>query len=480
MPGWRSDAPSHDSALKQQALANAYVPIVRGFLLPAIVYYAIITWSHFQSETGIHLQLMAGISAVTAIAYYVIRQHVLAAGLISMRRLELSGLLVNALMYSNVLLVMLLNYTESKLIYFALMAVVFSTTGVTVRAAVTSIVVALVSLYVFARMGGPALVEQYLFIGLAAAFGSLGMATLLRKAMVQQVEARLLADQLASQAQHLAQTDPLTGLPNRRAVFKQLDRLVAEQQPFWVGVIDLDGFKSINDVYGHVVGDRLLCAVVESARAIDLGDGLFGRLGGDEFVVILPGHLPEIALQALGEQIIAAMSVPHPIELLNLTVGASAGFAHFPSMGQSSGQIYEHADFALYRAKISRRGHTVLFDASENQAMQDTLAIERALREGDLEHELQLHFQPQYSIGEHRIVEFEALARWDSATVGRIRPDIFIGVAERCGLIGKVTHILFAKYLDALAQLPENIGVSFTCRPRTSAAGRSSIRCSTW
>lgn len=456
---------SGDSSIKRQALAEAYLPIVRGILLPAGLYYIFIACSYFLDVVGPKYLLLAGISAVTAIIYYIIRQHVL-VGRVSMIRLEMSGLLFNVLMYTNVLLVMLLNYAEGKLIYFAIMAVIFSTTGVTLRGAMSSIVVSLVSLYVFARMGGPAVLEQYLFIGVATAFASLGMATLLRKAMVQQVDARLLADKLAAQAQHLAQTDPLTGLPNRRAVFNQLDRLVAEQQPFWVGVIDLDGFKSVNDVYGHLIGDRLLCAAVEQAKSVDLGDGLFGRLGGDEFVVVLPGRLPEAALEALGEQIIAAMSVPHQIELLSLTVGASGGFAHFPSMGQSSGQIYEHADFALYRAKTNRRGHAVLFDATENQAMQDTLAIERALREGDLEREMQLHFQPQYSIARQRIVEFEALARWDSASVGRIRPDVFICVAERCGLIGKVTHILFQKYLDSLAQLPEDIGVSFNLSAR--------------
>ena len=450
-----------DSSVKQQALADAYVPIVRGFLLPASFYYAFVTWGHFQDETGPNLLLLGGASAVTAFSYYLIRYYVLGKGLISLRRLEASGLCANILMYANVVLYMVLHYTESKLIYFALMAVVFSTTGVTLRAAVLSIVASIVSLYMFARLAGPVVVEQYVVIGVATAFAALGMATLLRKAMLQQVDARLLADVMATEAQRLARTDPLTGLPNRRAVFQEIDALVAAQSPFWVGIIDLDGFKSVNDVYGHVIGDSLLCAVVEGAKSVDLGEGLFGRIGGDEFIFVLPGRLPDHDLQALGEQIIAAISVSHQVELLQLTVGASAGFAHFPSMGQSSAQIYEHADFALYRAKTSRRGHTVLFDARENQAMQDTLAIERALREGLLESELELYFQPQYSTARQRIVGFEALARWNSPRVGNVRPDVFIRVAERCGLIGTVTRILFQKCLDGLAQMPDDIGVSF-------------------
>ena len=450
-----------DSSVKQQALADAYVPIVRGFLLPASFYYAFVTWAHFQDETGINLVLLAGPSALTALAYYLMRQHILAKAPVSLRRLELAGLCANALMYANVVVYMLVHYTESKLVYFALMAVVFSTTGVTVRAAVLSIVASIASLYLFARLAGPVVVGQYVFIGVATAFAALGMSTLLRKAMVQQVEARLRADDLAAEAQRLAQTDALTGLPNRRAVFQQLDALVAAQSPFWVGIVDLDGFKSVNDVYGHLIGDRLLCAVVESAKSVDLGDGIFGRIGGDEFIFVLPGRHPEAALERLAGEIIAAIATPHRIELLELMLGASAGFAHFPSMGQSSVQIYEHADFALYRAKTTRRGQIVLFDADENQAMQDTLAIERALREGDLEAELELHFQPQYSIARQRIVGFEALARWNSPRVGKVRPDVFIAVAERCGLIGKVTPILFQKCLDGLARMPDDIGVSF-------------------
>ena len=91
----------------------------------------------------------------------------------------------------------------------------------------------------------------------------------------------------------------------------------------------------------------------------------------------------------------------------------------------------------------------------------DTLAIERALREGLLESELELYFQPQYSTARQRIVGFEALARWNSPRVGNVRPDVFIRVAERCGLIGTVTRILFQKCLEGLAQMPEDIGVSF-------------------
>tara|TARA_R110002020_G_scaffold19053_40_gene66247 strand:- start:1821 stop:3764 length:1944 start_codon:yes stop_codon:yes gene_type:complete len=449
------------SAAKQQALADAYLPIVRGFLLPASIYYAFITWAHFQDETGRNLLLLAGASAVTALAYWLIRQYALTKGPVSLGRLELLGVSANGLMYGNVVLYHLVHYTESKLIYFALMAVVFSTTGVSLRGTMISIAVSIGTLYLFAYAAASVDVAQYVYIGLATAFASLGMASLLRKAMVQQVEARMRADDLAAKAQHLARSDPLTGLPNRRAVFHRLDALVTARQPFWGGIVDLDGFKSVNDAYGHVIGDRLLCAVVEQVRAIELGEGLFARIGGDEFFFVLPGELPDAALLALGERIIAAIGVSHQIGLLQLTVGASAGFAHFPAMGQSSAQIYEHADFALYRAKTMRRGHAVLFDARDNQAMQDSLAIERALREGDLEHELDLYFQPQYSMAHQAIVGFEALARWNSPQVGAVRPDIFIGVAERCGLIGRVTPILFRKCLDGLARLPDDIGVSF-------------------
>jgi diguanylate cyclase (GGDEF)-like protein len=244
-------------------------------------------------------------------------------------------------------------------------------------------------------------------------------------------------------------------------VFEKIDYLVSQGKPFWMGIFDLDGFKAINDVYGHSMGDRLLCAIVDRAIEINVEGAKFGRIGGDEFLAILPGTRSEEEIKHIGKHTIEAISRPYPIDLLDLTVGASAGFAHFPTMGSSSAQLYEKADFALYKAKTNRRGHCFVFDTREDEEMKQAIEIERAMREGDLEQELFLLFQPQYSPEQGRVVGFEALARWQSPQLGLVRPDLFIRAAERAGHIRRVTNILFSKGLAEMAQWPSDISLSF-------------------
>ncbi|MCY0096010.1 putative bifunctional diguanylate cyclase/phosphodiesterase [Hoeflea ulvae] len=447
--------------VRQQALAEAYRPIVRGFLLPACAYYVFITWSHWRDETGLTLAILGSMSAITAVIYYLVRQHVTVGDRLTLNKLELCGLLVNMLMYINVVTYLLIHFEQSKLVYFSLMAVVFSTTGVTMRTTLFSVAISLATLYWFAS-GLPAeLLTQYVSIGVATAFASLGMATLLRKAIRRQIDARLLADELAAKAQRLADTDMLTGIPNRRAVFEKIDYFISQKRPFWIGIFDLDGFKAINDVYGHVIGDDLLCRVVKRSAKLNLPGCTFGRIGGDEFICIVSGSQAERDIEQFGAKVIQAVSCPYPVGPMELTVGVSAGFTHYPSMGQSSGQLYEQADFALYKAKAHRRGQCVLFETAENEEMQQAIAIERQLREADLDSELFLLFQPQYSPSRQRVTGFEALARWQNPTLGLVAPDQFIRAAERSGHIRKVTAILFEKALENLADWPEDIGLSF-------------------
>nr|WP_246745923.1 EAL domain-containing protein [Ciceribacter sp. L1K22] len=453
--------------VRRQALADAYVPIVRGFLLPGCAYYVFVTWGHWRDETGRELAILGGISALTALAYWLMRQSVLGRPKVSLGVLEACGVLTNVLMYSNVLAYMLLHFEPSKLIYFVLMAVVFSTSGVTLRGTLFSIVLSIGSLFWFAGGADQETREQFVFIGIATSFAAFGMASLLRKAILKQIEARLAADEMAARAQALARTDMLTALPNRRSMFAELDGLVASGKPLWLGIVDLDGFKSINDVYGHLIGDRLLGAVVERlAEEASKGDILLGRIGGDEFAIIVPGDRPAAEIEALGDAMIGRLALPFQISLLSLSVGASAGFAHFPSMGASGAQLYERADYALYKAKAHRRGRTVLFDSDEDEEMKENVAMERALREHDLNAELYLLLQPQYSLRENAITGFEALARWRCDGLGEVQPDKFIRIAERSGLMRRVTDILFAKGLDTLARLPADMSLSFNLSAR--------------
>lgn len=446
---------------RRQAMAKAYTPIIRSILIPGCAYYAFTTYRYFDSDFSATMMMLAGLSAFTSLGYYFLRQHVLAGPDVTLRRLELSGLFFNLFIYLNVLSNLLVNFEQPKLVYFALTAVIFSTTGITLRVTLASVLLSLATLYMFASRLPDELFSQYVSIGIATTFASIGMTTLLRQVILRQIDARLLADELAAKARELADTDMLTGVPNRRAMFDRIDYLVQQRRPFWMGIIDLDGFKGINDVYGHLIGDRLLRAVVERAKAMDVEGVTFGRIGGDEFIAILPGSMTEDEVQQTGARSIESISVPYAVETLDLSVGASAGFAHFPSMGSSSAQLYEKADFALYKAKSQFRGQCIVFDTDEDQEMRQAIAIERELRESNLADELYLLYQPQYSPCMKRVVGFEALARWQNANLGLVRPDHFIRAAERAGHIRKVTDILFTKGLAEISSWPKDISLSF-------------------
>jgi diguanylate cyclase (GGDEF)-like protein len=439
--------------LRRQAMAEAYVPIVRGFLLPGSAYYLFVTWGHWKDETGGELVILGGLSLATAIAYHLFRTFAL-SGRITLSRLEAVGLATNFLMYINVVAYMNLHFQEEKLVYFVLMAVVFSTTGVTLRATLSSVALSIGTLLWFAHAASAERFQQFAFIGVATSFAALGMATLLRKAILKQIDARLLADDMALR-------DSLTGIANRRSIFGTIASFEKEHEPFWTGVLDLDGFKSVNDLYGHALGDALLTEVVARLKAsVDQGVTI-GRIGGDEFAILIPGEAKADEIERLGYRIIREISATYRIAQLQLDISCTIGFAHYPTMGSTGQQIYEKADFALYSGKQRARGHTIVFTVNEDKEMRKGVALERGLREADLDRELSMLFQPQMDLSLGRVTGFEALARWQSPTLGAVRPDIFIRAAERAGLIQDVTKVLFDKGLDALATWPDDVSISF-------------------
>ena len=305
------------------------------------------------------------------------------------------------------------------------------------------------------------MLSQYLSIGVAASVVSIGLSYLLRKALRLQVSARLKADALTEQAQYLAATDMLTSLPSRRRIFDEIDAEVGNGHPFWLGLIDLDGFKAINDAYGHALGDELLEAVAARIRNLLTAETRFGRLGGDEFAWLLPGELSRAEVEEAARDLIMTISQPYLVAGRQVCVGATIGFCHSPTMARGSAEVYENADYALYAAKDSKRGDVLVFSAAHQLAMSDTSALERALREADIEAEFRVQFQPQYSIASGRIVGFEALARWESPALGRVAPDVFIPAAERSGKIIELTPALLKKALAEAVSWPEDVSISF-------------------
>ena len=283
-------------------------------------------------------------------------------------------------------------------------------------------------------------------------------------------EARRLSDE----NDRLANLDSLTDLPNRRRYFAELDARVETARErgegFVVAVIDLDDFKPINDAFGHATGDRLLIEVGRRLKAFDGPPILAARLGGDEFGLIIDASLDTDALRALGRELCAALNATYDLRGVRAQVGASIGFCPFPCGGDSSEQLFERADYALYHAKQSIKGTAVVFDERHEAAIHDMAVVEHSLRHADLDKEMSVHFQPLVDIVAHRTVALEALARWTSPQIGLIRPDVFIRAAERSGQIVEITRLLVAKALREMRAWPMDVRVSINLSARDIAS----------
>ncbi len=278
------------------------------------------------------------------------------------------------------------------------------------------------------------------------------------------VGAQRRAVELAAENIRLANTDSLTGLPNRREFFAALREATSpdgQREALAMGVIDLDGFKPINDIHGHVIGDRVLRECAARAEKFANETTIVARLGGDEFGIILRGEHEEGAILALGAQICAALRAPIRVAEIRAGVSASIGFARFPKDAGDGRRLYERADFALYFAKQHHRGEAVLFAPEHESKMRMTAWVEQSLRRADLNREISLVFQPLFHVGDQTVAAFEALARWSSPELGAVSPDDFIPVAERGDLIHALTRTVMRKALRAARDWPSHVSLGF-------------------
>jgi diguanylate cyclase (GGDEF)-like protein len=275
--------------------------------------------------------------------------------------------------------------------------------------------------------------------------------------------------ELSRQNEALALIDPLTGLSNRRAFFSILEVTVTaakENETFAVAMIDLDGFKPVNDVHGHPSGDELLQQAGERLRKILGPDTLLARLGGDEFGLLLKGYGDAPQLRALGKKLCDDLNRPFVLNGVTVQVSASLGFATYPTVARSPNGLFERADFALYHAKKYARGEAVLFAAHHETLIRHDSQIEQALRKADLSSEISLHYQPIFDVATGQVISLEALARWDSVLMGNVPPGTFFPVAERTGQVSFLTRVLFEKLLKGMANWPDKLPVSFNLSAR--------------
>jgi diguanylate cyclase (GGDEF)-like protein/PAS domain S-box-containing protein len=265
---------------------------------------------------------------------------------------------------------------------------------------------------------------------------------------------------------HLASHDPLTDLPNRGALTEELkgslDQAAAAEASFAVLCLDLDHFKETNDIFGHAVGDELLCAVSDRFRTA--ADGAFlARVGGDEFIVISPtGPQPAVAA-ALSDRLIAAVAEPFEVQGHHLRVGVSIGVAIHPVDGRDAITLLGNADAALYRAKAEGRMAARFFEADMDKRVRERHALQRDLRSAIARNELVLYYQPQATMA-GEVVGFEALARWEHPERGLVPPASFIALAEENGLIVQIGEWVLREACREAASwpVPFRIGVNLS------------------
>ncbi|MCR6631862.1 MAG: EAL domain-containing protein [Magnetospirillum sp.] len=238
---------------------------------------------------------------------------------------------------------------------------------------------------------------------------------------------------------HLAYHDPLTGLPNRRLLQDRLDHAIAlaarSSHSIALIFIDVDQFKTINDSLGHDVGDRLLEVVAkclgDSVRAMDT----VCRWGGDEFVVMVEHCTSAQQVRQIAEKILNSVHGPINLEAATVHVSVSLGIAMHPQDGRTASELMRNADAALFEAKVAGRNRFHFFDETMNQRVRLRLETENDLRVAIDRDQLELYYQPKFSISMGQLCGLEALLRWRHPEKGLIPPSDFIPLAEETGLV---------------------------------------------
>ncbi|MCB2054579.1 MAG: EAL domain-containing protein [Geminicoccaceae bacterium] len=238
----------------------------------------------------------------------------------------------------------------------------------------------------------------------------------------------------------LAEHDHLTRLPNRVLLRERLRQALAGARErdgrSALLALDLDGFKEVNDGFGHDVGDALLVAVAGRLSGLLRQGDLLARLGGDEFAILLAGGgRDEASARMLAERCIDAFRGAYLVAGREIFIQTSIGIATYPDHGDSVEELLKAADMALYAAKAAGRGRWTIYDPRMNSALLARQQIERALRRALQTGGLEVHFQPQMRLADDRLLGAEALVRWTDPTLGKVPPDLFVPVAEEAGLI---------------------------------------------
>jgi diguanylate cyclase (GGDEF)-like protein len=249
-------------------------------------------------------------------------------------------------------------------------------------------------------------------------------------------------DLLSAQGElsHQAMHDALTGLPNRVLVLDRADQMLArarrQRLPVAALYVDIDGFKHVNDTFGHAAGDELLKTVAGRLAGVVRGSDTVGRMGGDEFVVLLDSPTLDVAPELIAERMLEVLREPIELQTASarpITVSASMGIA--VAMTEGADELLANADMALYKAKANGKDRTAVFESSMQTAAQDRLLLEMDLRAAVDDHQFFLMYQPTFDLRSETVTGVEALLRWRHPSRGVTAPDLFIPIAEETGII---------------------------------------------
>ncbi len=290
-------------------------------------------------------------------------------------------------------------------------------------------------------------------------------------------ESRMLQDRLSTSAR----TDALTALPNRAVVMERLQRALdhLRRNPgygFAVLFMDFDRFKQVNDTLGHSAGDDLLRQIArrlslavrpgDAVARVDAPDSVAARLGGDEFVVVLDGVCDEATVQAVAQRLLRELSEPYLLGgCTPLQSTASIGIVlctgeMLTEVGLTAEDLLRNADTAMYEAKRAGRGRYVMFNNSMHERLVRALEVETDLRRALKGDELFVVYQPVVDLADSAMVGVEALVRWHHPQRGLVGPVEFIGIAEECGLIDAVGHLVLGQACHQFMQWQTSLGLA--------------------
>jgi diguanylate cyclase (GGDEF)-like protein len=268
---------------------------------------------------------------------------------------------------------------------------------------------------------------------------------------------------------HMARHDALTDLPNRllfrERMEQELDQVKGEVNGFAVMCLDLDAFKTVNDTFGHPIGDALLVGVAHRLRGQMRNGDIVARLGGDEFAIILGGSVQSVHAETVAANILESMAQPYQIDGHEISIGVSIGIAYSHRDGDDADHLLKNADLALYAAKSDGRNTYRSFEIEMDAKVRARRVLEVEFRAALTQNEFQLHYQPIVNVAANRVVGFEALVRWRHPVRGMVSPGEFIPFAEETGLIVPLGEWVVREACREASSWPSDLKVAVNVSP---------------